>query len=362
MEIIIKNMSPPVASKKVPLNKPISLKKFQKILIRKNREASEKQVIQIKFLFLMEAANTQQIEDRISLLGTTFSLTEHVTKRITETQKEDPRKYLEYVQIQKVIEGKTELIVENESQKYKEKNNRKAQTKTPVKIPFSINRKHLMKLVIAVIVLLIISLGVFLFNTQFKREVRVEKPTLQSYLNKKDYFAAAENFPKEKKIIEDTIVDNKDFKELEEFTKKYPTTEGEFDLAIYNQKWDKAIEIAERKDVTFSFKRKVMVTRSYIMLDRLEEAQIFNKSLESKELEEEITNGYFVRAVRLLQKENIDQAKKIEATINSDELSSLIKDAEIYKEMIDYYKKEPDNQKHWKNKLNNIGKELIEDE
>lgn len=350
------------------MGKALSLKKFQQIISRKNREASEKQVIQIKLQFLLDSTtSSKQIDDQIELHGGTFSLTEHLSKKIEETQTNDPSKYLEYVQIQRALEDVGEMKnIQTESTKKRTKEKKPSGINLAEKIPkisISINKKWLMKLVIVGAITLAVSTGIFFVSKGLgNKEVREKEASISTYLDDRAYFKAAEEFPKEINTIEEVIVENKDFKLLEEFNQKYPTTEGEFDLAIFNQEWEKAIEVAETKEINLSFKRKVILTRSYITVDRLEEAQIFNKSIDSEEIAAEIDYGYFLRAVRFLQKGDFEPAKKIQEAIGNEELESLIKDAEIYQEMIDYYKKDQENKKHWENKLSNLGKEFLIDE
>lgn len=185
-----------------------------------------------------------------------------------------------------------------------------------------------------------------------------EEPTLAYYLKKKDYLKAAEKFPSEIYEIEKTLVKNKDFDQLESFEKKYPTVVGAFDLAFYKKEWDKVV----KSDIdSLNFERKVMLTHAFIMLDWLEDAEIFNKRIKSKELSLEIERGYFNRAVNLLQTGKVELAKDIQKKIQNEELQTLIEDAELYNEMISFNKEDKDKQNHWKRKLENIGKDIIED-
>lgn len=245
----------------------------------------------------------------------------------------------------------------------KKQGNEQNESNTVRRIPFQSLPKVPMKKVgialatVAAIVLLVI-IGSTILENQTE-STTAKKSSFDSLISSEKYEQAAKEYPKKIKQIEESIVNSKDFEVLETFNDKYPTAEGTFDLAFNLKNWEAVIETDQS---TLTKERQVMLVYAYIQLDRLEEADILNKKLTSKKLTDALTAAYQKRAVECVQQGKFDEAKKINDRINDKEIYELIQTGKSCQEMIDYYseKKDKDNEATWRNRLENLGKDLIE--
>lgn len=188
-----------------------------------------------------------------------------------------------------------------------------------------------------------------------------EKETLSELLKQGEYRQAAERYPDKKEQIVQFLSDQKLYEDLTTFNAAYPTSDGTFELAFHREDWKTVVSTESSQ---LSEKRQVMLAYAYIQLDRLEEAEILNQKLKSKTLSSEIDQHYFYRAIHFIQKAKFEEAGVIEKQLKKAELTELLETGKTCQEMIDFYKKkkDPENQKIWTNRLEQLGKEYLEAE
>lgn len=238
------------------------------------------------------------------------------------------------------------------------KEDRKEKIKTVRSLPTIPLRKIGMVVGIVVSIVLLVVIGTSILGDRTDSNA-TKKASFETLISNENYDEAAKEYPKKIKKIEEIIVNSKDFEVLEEFNDKYPTAEGTFDLAFNLENWEAVIETDQS---TLTKERQVMLAYAYIQLDQLDEADILNKKLTSKKLTDALTAAYKKRAVVFVQEGKFDEAKKINDRMNDKELYEVIQTGKSCQEMIDYYseKKDKENEATWRNRLENLGKDLIE--
>ncbi|WP_137665482.1 hypothetical protein [Enterococcus hulanensis] len=234
----------------------------------------------------------------------------------------------------------------------------KEKREIPFKLPDFPFRKIGLGVFIVVLVGSVVFFGVNAFGN-FNSSSANKRESYESLINGEKYEKAAKEYPKKLKEIEQAIVESKDFDELEKFNEKYPTAEGKFDLAFHLKNWETVIETDQS---TLTKERQVMLAYAFIQLDKLDEADILNKKLTSKKLSEALNLAYKQRAIKYVQAGKFADAQKINDRIDDTDLFELIQTGKSCQEMIDYYseKKDKDNESTWRNRLENLGKDLIE--
>lgn len=184
---------------------------------------------------------------------------------------------------------------------------------------------------------------------------------LESRLKEDSPEALADEYPEEIGTIATLLAEEKRFDELKSFNQEWPTPEGSFDLAFHQEDWETVISLDE---TSLTEERKVMLAYSFIQLDRLEEAEILNRTLKSEKLSVLITEQWMVRGIKYIQSGNFQAAKDIQEELSDPYLEELIETGEACQEMIDFYKEQKDdgNKELWEKRLKNLGEEYLEHE
>ncbi|MBO1098065.1 hypothetical protein FQS90_16275 [Enterococcus casseliflavus] len=184
---------------------------------------------------------------------------------------------------------------------------------------------------------------------------------LESRLKEDSPEALADEYPEEIGTIATLLAEEKRFDELKSFNQEWPTPEGSFDLAFHQEDWETVISLDE---TSLTEERKVMLAYSFIQLDRLEEAEILNRTLKSEKLSVLITEQWMVRGIKYIQSANFQAAKDIQKELSDPYLEELIETGEACQEMIDFYKEQKDdrNKELWEKHLKNLGEEYLEHE
>lgn len=213
-------------------------------------------------------------------------------------------------------------------------------------------------IVVILISISIVFLGMNFLNSKGSSDAN-RKEAFETLITEEKYNQAAKEYPNRIKDIEQEIVKSKDFEALEKFNDKYPTAEGKFDLAFNLKNWEAVIETDQS---TLTKDRQVMLAYAYIQLDRLDEADILNKKLTSKKLSEALKAAYKKRAIKLVQQGKFKEAEEINERIDDKDLFEIVQTGKSCQEMIEYYseKKDKANEETWRNRLENLGKDLIE--
>ena len=245
--------------------------------------------------------------------------------------------------------------------------NKKNQKKEKKSTNIPRERRHFSGGTIKKGIIFFILMGVFLFsliggslffaNSYLKKEQIPPKPTYEQLLQEGKYLEAAEAFPDNLEAIEQYLVEKQEFQELKTFNERFPTNEGTFDLAFYQKEWKKVIQT----EVTeLNTDRKVMLAYAYIQLELLEEAEILNKTLKSKQLTAELNKAWIRKAIRMIRKEEFLEAEKINNNLKNDQLGELIETGKTCQEMVSFYreKKDTKNETLWKNRLSQLGEEF----
>ncbi|EKJ3581450.1 response regulator [Enterococcus faecalis] len=262
--------------------------------------------------------------------------------------------------IQQELENPEVKELANNSKKMKLKKERKQKKIHQNNRYFSVKflmRRSTFFMIMGVLLLSLIGVSLFFANFYLKKEQIPPKPTYEQLLQEGKYLEAAEAFPDNLEAIEQYLVEKQEFQELKTLNERFPTNEGTFDLAFYQKEWKKVIQT----EVTeLNTDRKVMLAYAYIQLERLEEAEILNKTLKSKQLTTELNKAWIRKAIRMIRKEEFLEAEKINNNLKNDQLGELIETGKTCQEMVSFYreKKDTKNETLWKNRLSQLGEEF----
>ena len=197
--------------------------------------------------------------------------------------------------------------------------------------------------------------------TEAVEDLQSSKELLENRLKEEAPEVLAVEYPEEIGTIATLLAEEKRFDELKSFNQEWPTPEGSFDLAFHQEDWETVISLEE---TSLTEERKVMLAYSFIQLDRLEEAEILNRTLKSEKLSVLITEQWTVRGIKYIQSGNFQAAKDIQKELSEPYLEELIETGEACQEMIDFYKEQKDdrNKELWEKRLKNLGEEYLEHE
>lgn len=197
--------------------------------------------------------------------------------------------------------------------------------------------------------------------TEAVEDLQSSKELLENRLKEEAPEVLAVEYPEEIGTIATLLAEEKRFDELKSFNQEWPTPEGSFDLAFHQEDWETVISLDE---TSLTEERKVMLAYSFIQLDRLEEAEILNRTLKSEKLSVLITEQWMVRGIKYVQSGNFQAAKDIQKELSDPYLEELIETGEACQEMIDFYKEQKDdrNKELWEKRLKKLGEEYLEHE
>lgn len=162
------------------------------------------------------------------------------------------------------------------------------------------NSKGLNKIIIIGILIAAVIFVSWIFWYQYSAKAN-NKPTLSSYLEKKEYVSAVKNYPKDVKKIEDDLLNDESI----EITKKKNTVKiiesindnptVKFDSEFFEKNYAKALEIYLKNDEEFgslSDARRKELGLCYAQVNRYELALDVTEQLNDSELTSYIKNRY----------------------------------------------------------------------
>ena len=134
--------------------------------------------------------------------------------------------------------------------------------------------------------------------------------SLSVLIDKKDYLQAGAKYPKQYEKIEQAIVDNmkdetirKDLKALEKFNDKYPTANGNLDMAFFKKDWNEIVRVYEKYQdhIDLNENRKMMLGYGYFKTrdsnkDHLAKAEKISNELKDKGLKNKIADNQIAQA------------------------------------------------------------------
>lgn len=223
-------------------------------------------------------------------------------------------------------------------------------------------------LISGVIVFLLVLGGAgtyFLLNSpQFLTTSAVEvKETFEEDLQLLSPVELGEKYPDRLDEIAGYYKDQQQWEKLESFQEIHPTTGAAFDLAFYAHDWDTVIQT---EVTTLTKERKIMLCYAYIEKNKLTEATLLAKKLDSAQLSEALDRAYLRQTGSLIKEKKLSEAEEVGKNIQSDTLQTeyqeAIDSASIMNEMIELYNKQNDtkNKEMWERRLNDLGTVLEE--
>ncbi|PDY08113.1 hypothetical protein COO16_30650 [Bacillus pseudomycoides] len=134
--------------------------------------------------------------------------------------------------------------------------------------------------------------------------------SLSILIDKKDYLQAGAKYPKQYEKIEQAIVDNmkdetikKDLEALEKFNDKYPTANGNLDMAFFKKNWNEIVRVYEKYQdhIDLNENRKMMLGYGYFKTrdsnnDHLTKAEKISNELKDKGLKNKIADNQIAQA------------------------------------------------------------------
>lgn len=158
-------------------------------------------------------------------------------------------------------------------------------------------------------------------------------------LKEGQYFEVAEKYPERINEIERVIYQSRDTNLLKEFVEKYPTKNGQFDLAFSTNDFSTVINIG---NFTQTEERQMMLALSYAKIGQFEDALIIQEKINSSELYDVIKNMIKNKIVSLIKENKIKEATELNKQYQTD-LDVLIKTSERLLNLIQQYKIKMDN-------------------
>ncbi|PFZ33646.1 hypothetical protein COL77_30680, partial [Bacillus wiedmannii] len=134
--------------------------------------------------------------------------------------------------------------------------------------------------------------------------------SLSVLIDKKDYLQAGAKYPKQYEKIEQSIIDNmkdetirKDLEALEKFNDKYPTANGNLDMAFFKKDWKEIVRVYEKYQdhIDLNENRKMMLGYGYFKTrdasnDHLAKAEKISNELKDKGLKNKIADNQIAQA------------------------------------------------------------------
>lgn len=160
-----------------------------------------------------------------------------------------------------------------------------------------------------------------------------QTPSYEALLKEGKYLEAGKTYPSQQEEIEQTLYEQaledqttQSKKELELFQSKYPTTFGEFDLAILNKNYEEALQLYKKSEKSFKndSDRMTLVGYCYLKKDKPKEAKEISRETKSVELEKYVYQyeqyiaqiNEYEKQLTELKKDPVKNRDKIEKTLN----------------------------------------------
>lgn len=185
------------------------------------------------------------------------------------------------------------------------------------------------------------------------------KPDYNQLMQKGEYVQAVKEYPMKKQATEQYLFENKKLTQLETFNKRYPTANGQYDVAFYQKHWSKMLKI---KGVTMTNVRKAELVVAYLKMHKPDDAYRLNLELNNVKLTQSI-------ALEFIRNGEIDRAIAINQKLKNHDLTDMINAGKSYQQVIEKYQTESkdtslsdeqrqtaaDNLKVWQRNLKSIG-------
>lgn len=194
-------------------------------------------------------------------------------------------------------------------------------------------------------------------NTSISTSITAD--SLEELLKLKAFDKAMALYPNEKETIQQAVFNAQDKELLADFVSKYPSDDGEFDLAFYNKDWDKVISL---KTINLSDERKAMLAYAYLQKDNIAEAYAINSVLNSSSLKQAILEVGKKQVIALLKNHQIAEAKQLnetyqlELSVKIEQVEKIIVLIQRYQSQIDTNQSEEakQNQAMWQKELEKL--------
>lgn len=185
------------------------------------------------------------------------------------------------------------------------------------------------------------------------------KPDYNKLMQKEEYIEAVKEYPMKKQATEQYLFENKKLSQLETFNKRYPTANGQYDIAFYQKHWSKMLKI---KGVSMTNVRKAELVVAYLKMHKPDDAYRLNLELNNVKLTQSI-------ALEFIRNGEIDRAIAINQKLKNHDLTDMINAGKSYQQVIEKYQAETkdnslseeqrktaaDNLKVWQRNLKSIG-------
>ncbi|MGM0020243.1 hypothetical protein IGK80_001122 [Enterococcus sp. DIV0609] len=216
-----------------------------------------------------------------------FSLYDEINEQLEEIHSEEAKQLADFLKAyfvnlssNKEEKEEIELLEEDRESETKEVSNQKTKRR--------INRKLSIVVFVALFFSCMASIGYVHF---------IKKTSFETLIQTEEYIKAGENFPNKANEIEQMLYmsmlekqTTKKIKTLKQFTKKFSTTFGSFDVSIFEKDYSSAIHSYEAKKDSFinDTERLTLVGYAYLKEEAIEEAKTIQKQTRNIELEEKI--------------------------------------------------------------------------
>lgn len=203
---------------------------------------------------------------------------------------------------------------------------KQTKSKSEKKRSVKLNKKLIMGL-ISFVSLVVVAYAV----VSFANTPESNKPTLQEYLTRKEFLKAGKDYPKEAKSIESELFelirteDKSYLDELKQFNTQYPTIQGNFDLAMFDYDYEKALSFYTKNSSEFEQdnERLALVGYAYLKTTKIDDAKKLLKKCNDAELEKLILQyeqaqkiiNEKQKEIEELQKKPTENKEKIEQAI-----------------------------------------------
>lgn len=189
---------------------------------------------------------------------------------------------------------------------------------------------HWKKGLIALSLLLVLGIGacsLLVYFASADEEKPPEKPSFQDLMDKDAYLEAAAAYPDKQTAIEATIVQEhvqgiadeakrrEGVKQLQVFVAKYPSAQGEFDVAFYLKNWENTKRLYEANPKAFQedIGNVAKMAYAYLKLGNIEQAKNLSLGLNSPILEGKIKTYEQLHKKRLEVENKLKQPKLLPA-------------------------------------------------
>lgn len=190
---------------------------------------------------------------------------------------------------------------------------------------WSVSRRTLITVVVGLIVALAVGLGGYRL---FYSAQAAPPPTYQQLIKAEKYVQAGKDYPDKRSEIEALLVNDGEDEALAQYTRKFPSANGKFDVAYAQKRYAAVVKASQSASMTKVRKSKLAV--AYLKTKQYDQAAVLNKDLNDPDLEGLIALGY-------IQTGQFDQAKAINQQLKNKTIDQAIKTGETYQAAVKHY-------------------------